>query len=619
MLVGYDDYLEPDGRITRGLVKFNLAALPDRATINAAQLWLYLTSSWDYEGEVRRITTYRVTSPWAEDIVNWQSAPALAEAYGHADVQHDEASTGKWYAFDVTQLVRAWHNGAYTNYGIALRGPEHSGGDSSWKAFATGETPYGPELVVDFTPSVMSSLSLSPMAHSEGAATLLTGRAEEEDFGLGVSPHAQVVERGDVATYTLSLTATEPLAGLVTLGMTSTPSGPVGSFTSNPVSPPATVSMTVPTQDLEPDQYSLLISGTSGEITHTAAATLTVQQSSRVYLPVVHKQYRPDVDSGVVFLFVGIADYLYMEPPSFGARAGAPGYDILFSVCDAENLSGNLSICGCPDVLASQLFGSRAATGCPLDNMLVLTDSRATKAAIRDAIVNWLDERETRNTTVFIHFSGHGAFGPDVVPFDEADGYDEYLAPYELLCDPCGDTPESTMWIMETAIRDDELAAWLDDLESQRIILAIDSCFSGGLIESSAGMARSLSLRQIESPSAVQAGDGLLADVGKAGRVVLTASTEVQGSWEFGGLKNGAFSYYLAQALVSHAADRNSNGLVSAEEAFAYLAPRVDSYVYGHTGDAPGGPYHQNPQLYDGIAGEIDLTQPVAVTICPAP
>lgn len=302
-------------------------------------------------------------------------------------------------------------------------------------------------------------------------------------------------------------------------------------------------------------------------------------------------------------------------PPTTYTRAGAPGPDLFYTVCDSIDMEDSISVSGRSDAVASQFFGVQTVNGCPPANMFVLNDMQATKAAIQDAITNWLDARETCSTTVVIFFSGHGSYGPDVDPLDEADGYDEYIAPYELACDPCGDTPETTVWLMETAIRDDELESWLDELASQRILVMVDTCFSGGMIEAMGGMARSLSALSGGDVGALQAGDGLLADVSGPGRVVLTASAADEGSWEFGALKNGVFTYYLVEALQSHAADTNYNGVVSAEEAFAYLAGRVDDYVYGHT---PPYRYHQNPQIYDGVVGEIDLTEPVAVTTCPS-
>jgi hypothetical protein len=57
-------------------------------------------------------------------------------------------------------------------------------------------------------------------------------------------------------------------------------------------------------------------------------------------------------------------------------------------------------------------------------------------------------------------------------------------------------------------------------------------------------------------------------------------------------------------ALLDLAADTNGNGRVSVEEAFAYLAPKVDDFVW----EASGGTIHQNPQISDGIPGPVELT-----------
>ena len=71
-------------------------------------------------------------------------------------------------------------------------------------------------------------------------------------------------------------------------------------------------------------------------------------------------------------------------------------------------------------------------------------------------------------------------------------------------------------------------------------------------------------------------------------------------------LWNGVFTYYLNEGLGGPA-DVNGNG-VSAEEAFAYAEPRVRDYVLAHSGIA------QDPQMWDGIPGEVILT-PYTLTI----
>jgi len=150
MWAGYDDYLTPDGKIVRSLVQFDLSGIPAGRQIDSASLELYLVTSWDYPSRSRAITTYRIGSDWAEIAATWSNKPSCQEAYGSNSVQH---MAWGWYDFDVTALVQAWVNGSQPNYGIMVRGPEHSGPDSSWRGFSTKEGDYPPELVVNYTGS----------------------------------------------------------------------------------------------------------------------------------------------------------------------------------------------------------------------------------------------------------------------------------------------------------------------------------------------------------------------------------------------------------------------------------------------------------------------------------
>jgi len=149
MWAGYDEYLEPDGKIARSLVKFNMSLPPNQA-ITKATLRVYLVSSWDYPNISRTIMTYRVTANWAERGVTWSNQPGYGNAYGSRSIIHEGWG---WYEFDVTSLVRNWYNGTYSNYGIILRGPEVSGLDASWRSFSTREGSYGPQLVVEYSPT----------------------------------------------------------------------------------------------------------------------------------------------------------------------------------------------------------------------------------------------------------------------------------------------------------------------------------------------------------------------------------------------------------------------------------------------------------------------------------
>jgi hypothetical protein len=150
MWAGYDEYLYPHGEIARSLIKFDIASLPPDQIITKATLKAYLVTSWDYPDTDCSIGTYGITSTWSEGGVNWNNKPGYGNAYGSNSIVHEAWG---WYEFDVTELVIAWYEGMYLNYGIMLRGPEISGSDSSWRGFGTRESDYTPQLVVDFTAS----------------------------------------------------------------------------------------------------------------------------------------------------------------------------------------------------------------------------------------------------------------------------------------------------------------------------------------------------------------------------------------------------------------------------------------------------------------------------------
>jgi hypothetical protein len=189
MWAGYDDYLNPDGMIARSLIKFNIAGLPGSQIITKATLRVYLVASWDFPNTYRTITTYRVTSNWLENSVTWNNAPGFGSAYGSKSIRKEDFG---WYEFDVTTLVAAWYNGTYPNYGLILRGPEISGGDSSWRSFSTREGTFAPQLIVEyqatpteedyntFLPIIIRPASTPPNGHWTGT----TSRSQPMSFDV---------------------------------------------------------------------------------------------------------------------------------------------------------------------------------------------------------------------------------------------------------------------------------------------------------------------------------------------------------------------------------------------------------------------------------------------------
>lgn len=215
------------------------------------------------------------------------------------------------------------------------------------------------------------------------------------------------------------------------------------------------------------------------------------------------------------------------------------------------------------------------------DHIIKLIDSDASKLDIINAIsqIDYLDDSDD----VFLFFfSGHGTHGPDLSPLDETDGFDEYICPWNSL-------PDS----YENDIRDDEFDEILDYPDSSKKVIILDTCYSGGFLKT-----LEMNIKAKPDVASVTLEDSFDKDLNKAGYIVLTACDDDELSAEYASLQNGVFTYYLVEGMGSgFPADSDVDGRVSGEEAFHYANPRVTTFNPD-----------QHPQIYDGIAGEVELT-----------
>lgn len=118
----------------------------------------------------------------------------------------------------------------------------------------------------------------------------------------------------------------------------------------------------------------------------------------------------------------------------------------------------------------------------PPEHIQVLTDARATHAAIIDAFKNHLIANAQANDVVIFYFSGHGSQMKDVSG-DEADGYDETIVPH--------DTRDREGKVFD--ISDDELNELLRQLsrKTKKVTFIFDSCHSGSAVRG-AGQAKKI-------------------------------------------------------------------------------------------------------------------------------
>ena len=192
-------------------------------------------------------------------------------------------------------------------------------------------------------------------------------------------------------------------------------------------------------------------------------------------------------------------------------------------------------------------------------NIVLLLNESATAENILSGI-SWLKEEcSNPRSTAFLFFSGHGSFFCDKAAISDRDEpVDECIMPHD-------GNPQTS----ENIIFDDTLGDLLDDLKPARVILVLDSCYSGGFIK----------------------------ETGSEGRMVLTSCGEREMCWE--GMEtgkvqiqNGVFTYCLLEAFGG-AGDMDDDGRVSVEEAGSYAMDRVRDF----TPDV-------QPEMFDGVEGD---------------
>src|ERR1700674_1373711 len=95
------------------------------------------------------------------------------------------------------------------------------------------------------------------------------------DYSLSASPSSQTVTQGNGTNYTVSITPSAGFAGAVTLSAGGLPSGAAATFSPNPTSTSATMSVTTsPTTPF--GTYTLTITGVSGSLSHTTSVNLVI-------------------------------------------------------------------------------------------------------------------------------------------------------------------------------------------------------------------------------------------------------------------------------------------------------------------------------------------------------
>jgi hypothetical protein len=147
-------------------------------------------------------------------------------------------------------------------------------------------------------------------------------------------------------------------------------------------------------------------------------------------------------------------------------------YALLIGIKDYPPAGPENDLPGCDRDVAALKSYLTGPLGMPEQNITVLADLAATKAAIEKAITD-LAAKAGPEDAVIITYSGHGAQVPDL-DGDEEDGWDEAIVPAENL--PPLITTENDLNRM---ITDDRLAELLRGFKTKNVTIIFDSCHSG--------------------------------------------------------------------------------------------------------------------------------------------
>jgi hypothetical protein len=248
--------------------------------------------------------------------------------------------------------------------------------------------------------------------------------------------------------------------------------------------------------------------------------------------------------------------------------------DLTYPVADAQDLGSEL---------ANQAW-----------NTLVLKDASATKEGIKSAIKSHFASIP-KDGTALIYYAGHGTLSN----LNAA----AYQTKYGTLSTYTGDIGEAVLVPYDFdnsanwtgGITSDELYSWIKELNTENVIVILDSCFSGGLVKTSDAY-DTIAAEFTVGPTntsyvlpivAIADFTDLLAKNAeknqKLAPITISAAGSEESSYEdfpvndpqYLGYGNGIFTYYLLESIKN--GDSNGDGFVTCTEAYTYSARALNN------------------------------------------
>jgi len=235
------------------------------------------------------------------------------------------------------------------------------------------------------------------------------------------------------------------------------------------------------------------------------------------------------------------------------------GWALLIGINDYPNLPGNcqLNYATADALELGKLL--QEMYGFAEENIITLTDEKATKQGIMDALASLADpNRIDEADCVLVFFSGHG----QTVPLPTS-GEMGFLVPHDARVE-LGDQLDPSQYYRD-CIGMDELRRLARFIPARHVIFLVDACYSGLAVRSLKGL----------SPET----KGYLKKIARLPvREIITAGRRGEESIESPEWGHGAFTYKLLEALSTEAADIDSDGVITGFELGAYMKqviPRI--------------------------------------------
>jgi len=184
--------------------------------------------------------------------------------------------------------------------------------------------------------------------------------------------------------------------------------------------------------------------------------------------------------------------------------------------------------------------------GYPEENVATLENDRAALGDFVKYFEKWLPNNVEKGGTVFVYYSGHGAPNPKTG--------DAYLVPYD------GDPS----FIDQTGYSLKRMYEALGKLPAKKIIVALDSCFSGAGGRSVVAKGARPLVMNLQDDMALP-----------RNMTVLSASSGEQISSTYNEKGHGLFTYFLLKGIKNQDVVKQ-DGSIAVYELFSYLKPQVE-------------------------------------------